>query len=245
MSSPIKVFILGSCVSRDPFEFADELDFDLVAYYARFSFASLAAEPYVDEEILKGIKSNFQRRVARADMDKSVFSAIKSACYDLLLVDLVDERFPLSIFENSIHTLSSGYRQGLYRPNSYGFVRGGSKKRRTLWRKGIEKISDFLISNELDGKLVVNRVYWSTNCEHPEELLSHFTQESIDDANRELEWMYNEIEKSIPCVRFINYSRNELVVDLNHKWGLSPFHYTKVAGDRLLSQLHSLSLSSN
>jgi len=40
MKPPIKVFILGSCVSRDPFVAASAGDFEIVAYGARTSLAS-------------------------------------------------------------------------------------------------------------------------------------------------------------------------------------------------------------
>lgn len=85
--NPIKVFILGSCVSRDPFELADKRDFEVVNYYARTSFASLGSEAYVDEKILSGIDSKWQKRMVKADMDKSFFKAIKESKFDVLLID--------------------------------------------------------------------------------------------------------------------------------------------------------------
>jgi len=82
MKSPIKVFILGSCVSRDPFSIADASIFEVVAYHARTSFASLAASPYIDEKILNNISSPFQKRMVRSDMEKSVLIELGNKDYD-------------------------------------------------------------------------------------------------------------------------------------------------------------------
>lgn len=140
MGLPIKVFILGSCISRDPFEIADKTDFAVVNYYARTSLASLAAAPFVDEKILEGIKSNWQRRMVRADMQKSVFSALETANFDLLLIDLIDERFSLSAKGSSVHTISTEYKKALYKPNPYDFISARSEEKLRLWREGLGKI---------------------------------------------------------------------------------------------------------
>lgn len=232
MGLPIKVFILGSCVSRDPFETADEIDFDVVAYYARSSFASLGAEPYLDEKILSGVTSNWQRRMVRADMEKSIFHAIENSIFDILLIDLIDERFNLTTFGSSVHTISTEYRRAFYSPNSYGFLRSDSERKDELWVKGLKKLSLFLKANHLDEKVVVNKVYWSTLCKKPREIFSKYSQDQIDNANKKLSWMYSEIKKEIPKVNFINYHDEELEIDRNHKWGLDPFHYTKKAFNR-------------
>lgn len=242
MGLPIKVFILGSCVSRDPFEIADNRDFDVVGYYARSSFASLGATSFVDEKILSGVKSNWQRRMVRADMEKSVFSALEKTDFDVLLIDLIDERFSLSVKGSSVHTISTEYKKALYKPNSYGFIKAGSEEKLTLWREGLERISRYLVKHGLDDKVIVNQVYWSLRCQHPEKLLDRYSEDQIKQANEQLGWMYEEIKKTLPLARFIKYSDEDLELDEQHKWGMDPFHYSRRAFLKQLSSIYSFSL---
>ncbi|MDR7119300.1 DUF6270 domain-containing protein [Rheinheimera soli] len=242
MDSPIKVFIMGSCVSRDPFEIAHKRDFDIVAYYARSSFASLGAEPFVDEKLLSGIKSDWQRKMVRADMEKRVFSQLITLNFDVLLIDLIDERFSLSVFENSIHTISTEYKKALYRPNRYNFVKAGTEEKLRLWKEGAIKLSHYLISNGLDNKVIINRVYWSLKCDNTNNLLDRYSVESVKQANDQLNWMYDELIQLLPKARFINYRDDELEIDENHKWGIEPFHYTTRTFVRQLSSIYALSL---
>lgn len=242
MGLPIKVFILGSCVSRDPFEIADNRDFDVVGYYARSSFASLGATSFVDEKILSEVKSNWQRRMVRADMEKSVFSALEKTDFDVLLIDLIDERFSLSVKGSSVHTISTEYKKALYKPNSYGFIEAGSEEKLTLWREGLERISRYLVKHGLDDKVIVNKIYWSLRCQHPEKLLDRYSEAQVKQANEQLEWMYEEIKKTLPKTRFVTYSDEELEIDEQHKWGLDPFHYSRRTFLKQLSSIYSLSL---
>ena len=163
--------------------------------------------------------------------------------YHVLLIDLIDERFSLSVFENSIHTISTEYKKALYRPNRYGFVKAGSEKKLRLWKEGLKKLSDYLIINGLDRKIVVNRVYWSLLCDNPEKLFDRYTEEFVRVANEQLEWMYGEIEKCFPNAKFIKYTDDELELDEQHKWGLEPFHFTEKAFIKQLSALYAISTS--
>ncbi|MGP9632698.1 DUF6270 domain-containing protein [Halomonas sp. AOP43-A1-21] len=242
MNFPIRVFILGSCVSRDPFEIADKKDFTIVSYYARSSFASLGANAYVDKKLLNNISSSWQRRMVNADMSKSIFTHLESVDYDVLLLDLIDERFSLSKFGNSLHTISSEYKKALYKPNQYGFINANSDEKLLLWKDGLKKISDFLIKKNLDSKVVVNKVYWSLNSEGKEKLLNRYTESSVKIANEKLKWMYDEIERIMPNAKFITYTDSELELDEQHKWGLEPFHYSKKAFIKQLNTLFLLSL---
>ena len=244
MTGPVNVFILGSCVSRDPFEFADGRDFNIAAYFARSSFASLDSKPFVDERILANIESKFQKRVVKADMDKSVFHELKERAYDLLLIDLIDERFGLSLSKESVHTVSSEYKKALYKPNDYKIIRSFTSEKRELWLKGLTKIKSFLEANSLDTKLVINKVYWSLNSGNSQRVSCLYSEEFVCSVNHELEWMYQSISRLLPRSRFIEYRPNELEIDEEHKWGMQPFHYSRVAFSRQLKTLYSLSLRS-
>ncbi|RAU19175.1 hypothetical protein DN062_02595 [Nitrincola tibetensis] len=243
MGLPIKVYILGSCVSRDPFEMADKNDFEVVGYYARSSFASLGATPFVDEKILSDIESNWQRKMVHADMSKAIFSSLQDSNADIFLIDLVDERFSVSINGKSIHTVSSEYKKALYRPNEYKLIKPFDSQRRSLWLKGLEKLSQYLIDSGLGHKVVINQVYWTLDCDDKSSMQhSLYSEEYVNNSNIELDFMYSEISKYLPNARFIRYTENMLNIDKSHKWGFEPFHFSKNVQFEQLRQLKKIFL---
>ena len=233
---------MGSCVSRDPFEHDSKGDFEIVAYYARSSFASLGSESYIDERILEKIDSPFQRRSVRADMEKSIFTQLLKRDFDILLIDLIDERFDVSVNGSSIHTFSAEYKKALYRPNNYKILRADSSERLIYWQLGLNKIVDFLKENNLDHKVVINKVYWTFNSADEQCLIDRYGYEYKALMNSRLDYMYRELEKNLPKSRFITYSDAELCADVNHKWGLEPFHYVKSMQLRQLVSLKKILL---
>ncbi|HHP5549181.1 TPA: DUF6270 domain-containing protein, partial [Campylobacter jejuni] len=54
-----KICIFGSCVSRDIIEYDMKNNFELIDYYARSSFASLASSAMIEQSVLDNIQSSF------------------------------------------------------------------------------------------------------------------------------------------------------------------------------------------
>lgn len=242
MIKPIKIFIFGSCVSRDPFEISDKRDFEVVAYYARCSLASLGSEPHCDDEILSLIKSKWQRSMVRADMEKTIFVDLKKKEFDYILCDFIDERFNLTSLGDSIHTLSAEYKKALYRTNKYRVINSYSEEKKSLWLKGLKKLADFLVINNLDEKILINKCYWTRSGDELGKLFDRYPAGSIDRANEQLDWMYEKVKEFLPKAVFINYSENELVIDVNHKWGLDPFHYIRGFSERQIKSIFDIAL---
>lgn len=238
MESPIKIFILGSCVSRDPFEFSEAGDFEIVDYVARTSIASLGAQPFVDEKILENIESNWQRQMVFCDMNKSTYSKLAEKEFDILLIDLIDERFGLAIDGSSIHTVSTEYKKALYSPNNYKFIKSIDEHKFRCWEKGLEKLVIFIKENGYEDKVVINKLYWTVQGEPLQNTLEErYGYQYIDNVNANLDRMYARFKEKIPGSRFLEYSNLDIKVDVNHKWGLEPFHYCK---DMQLKQLSVL-----
>lgn len=91
----MKVLILGSCVTRDAFEFAgDYPPLTLHGYYARSALVSATdARPFPGVP-LERIQSPFQRRMVQWDITGAALAEIAKADYDLLVYDAIDERYP-------------------------------------------------------------------------------------------------------------------------------------------------------
>lgn len=212
-----RIFIFGSCVSRDAF-LGDMKPHD---YLARSSIASAfgrSCNVDLAQADLAAIASDFQRRMVAADIRRSAAIALGSSGYDYLLLDLIDERFDLAEFGDSLVTVSSELlRAGLELPPRQQRLSPVDARRRRLWREGFRR----LVQVVGEEKIILNRVFWATHDENGIELPK---QADIRAANLQLARMYGFVE-SFEGIRAIDYPPDLIVSDSRHKWGISPFHY--------------------
>ena len=109
MNSLAKILIFGSCVSRDILNYPQaKAQFMLVDYYARSSIASLGAMSIEMPSEVQNIGSKFQRRMIERDIRKDFLKDLARLQFDVLLIDLIDERFNLYVEpDGRVCTLSS------------------------------------------------------------------------------------------------------------------------------------------
>jgi hypothetical protein len=238
-----EVLIFGSCVSRDIFNFDSAGNFNLVDYYARQSFGSLVGQPYSNDAVLQRISSAFRRRLVARDFAKSILQADSAiARADVILLDLIDERFDLLLLPTGhVLTYSAELAESkfLEEPGGSGYLRlkPGSKERRAYWLEGVEKFFSFLQANGKRPAVLVNKVYWST-CIKPEGGEFAVSQEAIVKANAELDWMYTQLRRWVSTDQFMSFAPDNLVADAEHRWGVAPFHYVptyyRAASDQIM-----------
>lgn len=228
-----RIFVYGSCVSRDAFQIDHNLH--LVDYVARsavgsaFAKGSLATPPNYDL-----IASKFQRRMVRLDIEKGLPRLLRDRDFDFLLVDFVDERLQMATRKGFIYTNSLEVQSTKLRHPSDRLIKFGSDEYLSLWRQGIAS----LLSLCPPSKIVVNRVFWATVTDDGQNLPEF---EQIEYNNGILGRLYEEIGRSAG-IRFIDYPENLIVADSNHKWGVSPFHYTEEAYEHLIKSLEQLTV---
>ena len=169
MNSPTKLLIFGSCVSRDILNYPQaKAQFALVDYYARSSIASLGARPIDMPSSVQGISSKFQKKMVERDINKDFLTDLARLQFDVLLIDLIDERFPLYVEPDgrvctmSIELSSCGF------PGDFGSgsrVHSGSQEFWLLWEAGWLILVDKL--RRLGGldRLRVNQVFWASQTE--------------------------------------------------------------------------------
>ncbi|MDO6799344.1 DUF6270 domain-containing protein [Shimia thalassica] len=218
------VYILGSCATRDAFDYDFAKDFDLKSYLARTSFASLAGKPLVDTDILEGIQSSFQKRMVRADMDKSFLALAANYASGAVVIDLVDDRFRLNLFEDGAsHTLSVEYgkvaKNARFKPERA--VSNTSMAYRDLWAQGLAKVAAVLKANK-GIKVYVNCLYFVFP-----QVPGPYDQEKIDQMNGYLAKAYDALERTFGEEAMIRYPADRITVDPDHKWGSAPFHYSE------------------
>lgn len=232
----INVFILGSCVSRDAFSLGDD-GVRLSGYLARTSLASAFhpwRAPAQVSRVVGGIQSSFQKRMVLADLNKRASATLRKANFDVLLVDLIDERFNLVCRRNdsgklSWYTLSvelSRLHDGEGR-----LVPPGSGERWEAWKRGVSQLFEVVPAD----RIILNRALWAERAATGESLEGAWP---VADNNALLNRMYDHIE-STGKVRSISYPEG-VVADPGHRWGLAPFHYDKQAYRHMLDRLKCL-----
>lgn len=240
------LIIYGSCVSRDIFNLEESRTFKLNDYFARSSMASLCSAAYTNDDALDRISSAFRRRMVSYDFSKQLLNqpeVFKNA--DLILIDLIDERFDLVVLPSGqIITNSSELAESDLLADSsvkgYQIIKHGSPERRDLWMQGMQKFFAFLEEHNKLGSVIVNKVYWASHFEEKSSTEFPVSLNTVEKANKELDWMYEQLEKKLTKHQFLNYPAQILTADEHHRWGASPFHYCKQYYKEALLQLQSI-----
>jgi len=104
----MKLAIWGSCATRDVLEI-DEHPFEL-DYHARTSWVSQASMPQpLPVPVPAG--PGFGERMVREDLTKEVVADLVASPPDVLVVDLIDERFDVVQVHGSWYTMSDYYER--------------------------------------------------------------------------------------------------------------------------------------
>jgi Family of unknown function (DUF6270) len=229
MSSPTRLVIFGSCVSRDILNYQqDNSELILIDYYARCSLASLGARPIEMPSMVQNIDSKFQRRMVERDIRKDFLNDLAGLQFDVLLVDLIDERFNLYVGpQGRACTLSSELLSSGFPGDSDGGSRisTGSEEFWRLWEAGwLVLVNKLRVLRVLD-RLLVNQVFWGTQTENGGNFEPHYPGRYIDTANQFLDRMYRRISGDIPYEQFLRFDHRLMTGSIAHPWGISPFHY--------------------
>ncbi|MGQ2906760.1 MAG: DUF6270 domain-containing protein [Aliihoeflea sp.] len=230
LGNPVRIFIVGSCVSRDAFNFTSRAT--LTDYVARTSLASAFGEPFpwlTNERIESALESKFQRRLVQIDASKKLRQLLETAQYDLVLLDLIDERFSLVKIGAARCTYSSEARKtGVANAPGAKFIRPSDELRHQWWKDGLNDL--LAIAAKRGTRVVLNQVWWAASDDSGAE----FDRVLVSEGNAHLARLYREIPESVERV---SYDAQSFVGSTTHRWGRSPFHYTETVSHTLLSAL--------
>ena len=233
----LRIFAYGSCVSRDAFQ---ELDAPiLVDYFARSCIGSAFSAPrrHLESISLESNPSAFQRRMVRTDLSKDLEAILLDSEFDLLLVDFIDERLHLIRSTTGYDTYSPELSRTGFEVDPELLVEPGSDEYMSAFRSGWEKLLELVPAQ----RIVVSRAFWATHDETRAELSD---PTNIARNNNVLERLY-DYACSTPGVRVIDYTNDELTADSIHKWGISPFHYSKAFYRKTVEFLSALEIPSD
>lgn len=222
----LKVAIIGSCVTRDAFEYIKDTE---ILYVERTSFVSLISKPFpIMEDEIK-IEGNFERRMVLWDLDKQFLIRLAEFKPDLIVLDFIDERFDLieynqGFYSRSNYLVNSGI---LDQMNNYKIIRRQSTE--DLWKNACKIVSKKLCS--ITKNIVLHQTHWARQYRHPDSgKIIEFNAEAMTIAetnNKILDSYYNILKQEIPDLGVISYEPDLLFSDYAHQWGKDYFHFGK------------------
>ncbi|VEI50379.1 DUF6270 domain-containing protein [Kocuria rosea] len=225
------VFVYGSCVTRDAFALPGAPR--VAEYVARSPVVSAMAEPLQGVPAgtdLSAVKSAFQRRMLRRDWEKTLPTLLRTVPHDVLVLDFIDERIPLSRTDAGLVACSmEAQRAGLALPASGESLDHGAEGYAKLWTAA----ADRLLKQIDPQRLVVNRAFWATADDQGEDLTDRFPVEA---HNASLRWMYDYVVTTTGCA-VIDYPERILVAKGDHHGDPSPFHYIDGFYEHFLQEL--------
>ena len=241
------VVIIGSCVTRDAFDLANDKRWALDAYFARSGLASAMAEKEFQGVDLTGIESLFQRRMVEQDLAKGLPRHLAEDTSDLVIYDPIDERFDLAVHPESgaVCTLSAEISRASYVPVGR-IIRSGTDEFYELWEQGWERLMAALDARGRRGHLRVNAARWATRLDDGSAFPALYSSERIERANAFLHRLYTRMRVNIRPDQFVTFvGPGADVAASDHRWGKSPFHYQAAFYDHLRADRKSTRLNSS
>lgn len=232
------VAIYGSCVSRDLVPMLPN-PATVATYVARQSIISAMTRP-VAVRTQPALESAFQRRMVLGDVASDATRLLRSvrARLRFLFVDLVDERFgvldlgdgryitPSFEFANS----GAAFQEQFPTARSIDF---GTDEHWELWTSAAQRFARFLRDSGLRGKTRLLEAPFASHAIDGSSI-PPFRQISAADWNQRYERYYRYLNsRGLVTIRL---SPDEVHGDVEHRWGLAPYHYSTSASDLLIQR---------
>lgn len=226
-----KIGILGSCVSRDAFEF-DNGKYDLKgSYFARSSIASMMSSPVEFEQSDIKVENQWLRWVLVNDFQKTVVQQLKTKNLDCLIIDLIDERFDLlkidDGFLNGSDELFKACKEFIENHESVTCIKRDSTQVHELFAESAGKFAKILNEEFADLPIIIHKALCSTLYTDGE-VVNKFSEKSValyESMNSYLSVYYSILVKEINNVSVIHLPQEVQLASKSHRWGLAPFHY--------------------
>lgn len=240
MAEPQKIFVYGSCVSRDTLEFLPPQSFQLVGYLARHSLLSHGTDASEKLPADLVVSSDFQARMIRKDWEGDKLDDLINMAedIDLLIWDLIDERhgvhwFPSGeVITRSIDLLESQPAQSLLLPDTH--ISFGSDIHFEGWAEKAREFVTLLSTHGLLEKTRLIRVGWAEKSIDASPVPSSMGI-TPQDANVRYLRYYDLLEElGVPIVRV---PPEITLADTSHRWGSAPFHYSLGVYEYLCEEL--------
>lgn len=239
-----RVFIYGSCVTRDSVPWFEEYDLEMVGYVARQSLLSAFRRADSTQFELSKIRSAFQRRMAKNDIEGNLRFDLRRSKPDVVFWDLCDERLHVrKVPSGGIITLSQDYLGEGIHPGPLGpRYMFGTDEHFEAWEYALGQFMEVLKQADLAEKLYMNATPWAVKDEFGDAPPKQAEAAESFNANvaRYIEAAAKAGAKVVALSQAEAISRTD-----GHQWGAAPFHYVDGTYMTMLDRLSSAIKSDN
>ncbi|MCD4852205.1 DUF6270 domain-containing protein [Arthrobacter sp. AK01] len=223
-----RIYVYGSCVSRDSVEFLDMSLHRLLGYTARQSLISAVGDVYPASAQQGTLESRFQIRNLQGDFDGSIFRTLLDVAdqADYIFWDLTDERLGvIKVAENtyvtrSVELIQSGLIENLEKA---AWIQFGTEEHYELWQESVRQFAEFTRAHGLQSKLVLFNLPWSM-WDDEGTPLKKIWDLFPDEANNVLA-RYVAVVRQHMDVNYLDIPWAQVAASKTHKWGVAPYHY--------------------
>lgn len=256
------IFIYGSCTTRDSVEFWPE-DLELQGYVARQSLVSAVAGGNTSGFNLQGIKSTFQKRMIKHDLNGAAIEQIKEAIESgaYVIWDLTDERNGFVRLEDGriCSSVAINHKELESSVTAMQHTKIADSDFLREWKKAADEFSEILGENKKyvrvnlvpwaeefnsDDFGLMTRILNSILTKLPRGWKKNLNRYTVPDSevptavfNGRLREMTNYLEQLGFVV--VRLRDDEVKAALNHKWGPAPFHYDPETYRTMISKLRT------
>ena len=261
-SRPTRVAVIGSCVTQQSLRRLGIRRDQILVHGLRTSFAGLIPPapdcPVIDPAILKdrGVEPTVEQWLS-AELSKSIPHMLAQSRPDVLIVDLIEERFDLLVLDSGLvlneswDLVSSGLLD-LPELASARRVERLSDEAWTLWDQGLLRFRHWMDrQGPSPCQVILLRASWAEAQWTPDGpaplpdatvLMADKMVSRQAHAGR-LERCHARFQMLFPNAVVIEAPPETHLADPNHMWGLNPFHYVPAFYDAVAGQLARLGIS--
>lgn len=236
------VGIWGSCVTRDTFEIGGPFD-EPLAYHARSSWISQAAAPDEVPPVGTPTGPGFADRMVREDLEKSVLDELASKRPDLVVIDLIDERFDLVSVGGAYYSMSDYYERleldSSMREASDEVLAFRDDERDVAFERAVGALVPQWLEALSDTRFVLHQAWYTARSSDPERPFYASAPTAVAWCNERLAHHYRcLIEAFGGRLHVVEADRDRLLeADPDHKWGLAHYHYVPGYYEQILTQI--------
>ena len=199
------------------------LEENISFYQARSSICTKGSQrDFIDTEWVEKLDSSFQRRMVKWDL-KRIPIPFKEI--DVLIIDLIDERFNVLNFKETLITGSIQYFQaggGEIMTEEIAF-NPGSGAHLEAFRQGCRVLARWVDEHRVP--VFFHQARWAEKYIENDSIFQFEKQGLIAASNRRLAMMDEIVINELSPVCILQ-SKPELILgDASHRWGAANFHY--------------------
>ena len=205
--------IIGSCVTRDALEFLDNIAIE--NYLSRTSCISMVSGNSDNKINISTELNGFLYRTLTEDINKTHFKILEKTTSDFIIIDFIDERFPLLKSSDDKYITYSHYMES--HTNALDVftekIPRLTMENLSLWIQSAKVFVKKLKLIYRDEQIIIHEAYWAGNDIQAER------------NNTYLSIYYNFLKILLPKSHIIRVEEVYRKMNLNHKWGIAPYHY--------------------